>query len=503
MLRKNIFIHKFLLILLLLFLFILIFNSKVFASNYDTNTLPDNILDWISNCSAKFNEIYPRDDNYEGSEYLIFFRDGDINNPDTDFELHIVRLKNFKFVENYNGSFTRVNSHNYYYYEIVYNFGVEEINTKFSFINTGSNYCGELKSANILYSTLETAYFTVNTDENLFNTFNFSISLSTTEKTSEPIRAYSNYFSSENALKYSCLYSDDEGTTWKSMNTQTKTENENIQVRYYINILENGTYCFKCKNKETGKQKIITKTVTNIVFGSDYSDYVKGIPVPHITYKRVSNNFILRTQAFNSEDIKKYTCYYVKVTDDLDMSNINWQDMRLTTATNTILNQTEFYYSVDISVNSENASYLFVFYDNSNKKYGDICTFTADIQSMIEYSEKVSNDLNEKETRLNQLVNFFKERFGFLTYPFEFVSDILKRVLNINYSEPIIKIPELREPFYNYKILDVVEFNFNSLLENNIYLYLHNIYLIAVDFILIFCFIKFSFSVLMGVLSNE
>ena len=90
----------------------------------------------------------------------------------------------------------------------------------------------------------------------------------------------------------------------------------------------------------------------------------------------------------------------------------------------------------------------------------------------------------------------------FRIYCKKFLVDFFNRILNINYSEPIIYIPELREPFGNNKIFNGFEFNFNSLLTNNTFSYLYNIYLIAVDFVIIVLFIFLCKKVIEEVFGN-
>lgn len=344
----------------------------------------------------------------------------------------------------------------------------------------------------------------------------FEITVSTTEDTTSPIEAYSNWFSTDKIFNYECYISDvySEGISLSdlhfnkmSISTLTDTSTNTTKCRFFYRILENGTYIFKLINKETNEEKLATLTVTNILsINSSNGSDSNGIPIPHITYKRYGDKFSLRTQGLNKEDIQKYTCYYVKMTDDLDISNIStipWQKMGIGTFTNTQINETEYYYFLDVPTNSENCTYLFVFYDNTLNLYGNISTLTCDFTYMNDYADKVQESISVGNDKLDYLLQYFKQRFGFLTYPFEFISDFFKRILNINFTEPIIRIPELREPFYNYKIFNGVEFNFNSLLDNSFYLYLHNIYLVAVDFILIIGLIKVGFGLLMEVLSNE
>ena len=86
----------------------------------------------------------------------------------------------------------------------------------------------------------------------------------------------------------------------------------------------------------------------------------------------------------------------------------------------------------------------------------------------------------------DELMNWFSDRFGFLAYPLELILNILNRFLNINFSEPIISIPNIEEPTTGLKLISATNYNLNSLLDNEVLKNVHNIYLIIVDAIIIF-----------------
>lgn len=80
-----------------------------------------------------------------------------------------------------------------------------------------------------------------------------------------------------------------------------------------------------------------------------------------------------------------------------------------------------------------------------------------------------------------ELKDWFSERLGFLFYPFQLIIDILNKILNINFSEPIFNIPDLIEPFTGSKIMSATTFNLNSMIESGIFKTIHDIYLVCVD----------------------
>lgn len=89
-------------------------------------------------------------------------------------------------------------------------------------------------------------------------------------------------------------------------------------------------------------------------------------------------------------------------------------------------------------------------------------------------------------TYFEELKTWFSDRLGFLSYPLELILDILDRILNINFEEPVINIPDIYEPTTNEKLISARSYNFNSLLENNALKTVHNIYLILVDAVIVF-----------------
>lgn len=92
----------------------------------------------------------------------------------------------------------------------------------------------------------------------------------------------------------------------------------------------------------------------------------------------------------------------------------------------------------------------------------------------------------------NELYEWFCDRLGFLSYPLQLFINILNRILNINWSEPILNIPDIPEPFTGEKLVSATTLNFNSLLTNDILKNVHDIYLILVDVVIIFALVNLA-----------
>ena len=319
----------------------------------------------------------------------------------------------------------------------------------------------------------------------------FNITLSTTDTTNDPIFAYSNYFDLEDVYKYECYISED-GEEWDLMNYETfnDTINNVTKFRFNYKIFKNGQYHFKLLDKDTNKEKYVSIQITNILKNSSNSGYNQyGIPQPFCTYERAGDYFIIKTQNFTIEEMKKLDCLYC--TDSNFSSDFTtWNKMSMGSFTNTQLNQTEYFFFFTVPRDSEDCIFYFIFYDNSQQKYGWPSSMNCNFAAMNEYCDSVSPVEKEKKSKFNELLDFFKDRFGFLVYPFEFIFNILNRFLNIPLKEPIFNIPDIYEPFSNTKIIKAQTFNLNSILTNNTFKTIHNYYLLFVDAFIIICIIN-------------
>lgn len=106
------------------------------------------------------------------------------------------------------------------------------------------------------------------------------------------------------------------------------------------------------------------------------------------------------------------------------------------------------------------------------------------------------------DTYFSDLKNWFSDRLGFLWTPFDIIIEILNKILNINFSEPIFHIPEINEPFSGSKLICEYDYNLNDLLDNEVFKNIHNIYFISVDAVIIFALINLARRKIEEVFSN-
>lgn len=92
----------------------------------------------------------------------------------------------------------------------------------------------------------------------------------------------------------------------------------------------------------------------------------------------------------------------------------------------------------------------------------------------------------------NSLFDWFCDRLGFISYPFELIVDILNKILGINFNEPAFDIPDIYEPATGELLIHSTHFSFNDLLNNSILKNVHEIYLILVDAVIVFALVNLA-----------
>lgn len=279
--------------------------------------------------------------------------------------------------------------------------------------------------------------------------------------------------------------------------TEYNDELTSYRSRYEYQVFSNGIYELRITHKETKKVFEKTFIVDNYIFNNPYGDDIyynnynedgKFDPTPVLFLDYIDTTTVrIRTQPFTFNELLYLECYVSSDNEKYERNNNIYNftiDLRKDNYTymsddkRTSLDTYYFYYDVKVD-----GTYYFKFYNIELKKY-TIGSIDVNIQKFL------TDNIDNIEKYPDRFVIWGEKHFGVLIYPFRFIINIFGKINNIAYSQPILHIQELHDPFFDYKILDAIDFNFNSILTNNVVKTIYNIYLISVDFILIMLFVS-------------
>jgi len=338
----------------------------------------------------------------------------------------------------------------------------------------------------------------------------------------KPPTVYSNWIDKEildkcNLIDFSISF--DNGETFSSVYINCEEEHTvegKTYIRFYYKLFANDTYVLKLRIfDENYNAYEVEKTFTI----NSYEEIVDingtdSVPAtPFITAYADSDIIRFSTQTFKERvtldimgevDTLRYKAFYI---DDeaYQLFGDNYEDWILMDVGykeyDKVIEGYPYYFKTEFSFdNLENGDkFYFIFYDN---KLGCFSPVTTYILESKEDLYTISQNITFNNDKFQRIYDFFNDHFGFLTYPFEFIINLLNLILNINFEEPILHFPQIINPINDEVIFNGFDFNFNSILEYKGIAYFYNIYLIAVDFILVVAFVIGCKNTLEGVLGN-
>ena len=249
----------------------------------------------------------------------------------------------------------------------------------------------------------------------------------------------------------------------------------------------------------------------------DYLDdnYVPK-PIIFLDYNSETESFIIKTQSFILDKALNMYCYYTDDSSNDDFTTWNKMELDFTkddyfeytdsglkkvkdTFDLTTFKQAFYYFEIPLST-AVDKDYKIMFYNFWSNKGSEVVTYEFKYNSALDY---VQDELQVKlglGTKINTAFRFFKDRFGFLYTPIDFIINILTRISNIQYKEPIIHFPRLVIPDTDYVICEGFEYNFNDTLEIPVINTLHEYLLIGVDFFFATTLLGLSYKTLKEVL---
>ena len=438
----------------------------------------------------------PEIDVPEGYFYLIF----DISGTGKDVWYSMYAFP-FEYVPGKVNSMPDGSSFEYYSFTIKNGIlNSSKVNNVFSFSSDGN-----LK---VFYSN----YDVINAKGELLNKANAPISdfvlnlevVPLEPTTVLPVVVHTQLLTFEASSKYKLQYSLDKNK-WIDCSERSLTSYETgelIGIQYYLNVYRNGIYYFKFIDRQTGEEIEEEVKIDNIVYTQDnVNNYIDGIfkPTPFLNYEYISDTeILLTTQKFTLEELGQLECSYYKYVEG-SSEEYSSEDVKVRAFTNEQTGETkyQFYFSINNETGDGDGSYFVRFFIRDLEEY-TYASASVLFDEIVEHHKQTTF----ANLQFQRFVDFFKERFGFLSYPFELIVDVLHRINRIQFVESKINIPDIYEPVTNQKIVSATNFNFNDLLEEDSLKNVHDIYLIVVDAILIFGVAMFAKTKIFMVLSK-
>lgn len=361
----------------------------------------------------------------------------------------------------------------------------------------GGFFSGSIKSSQIIYLDYDIFDAEGNVVFSKTEDIKIELNLSVTPDTDTknvPVKISTDFYStkifSDILVQYSTNQNDWTTCSWGYYNDGSQSK-----FNFYLDVYKNGTYYFRLWNAADNTYIYKTVVISNIVYSpDDVNNYVNGVfdPTPFLTYEYINDNKInIITQKFFIDQIIDLQCFYAK---DISKEDYNdkekWTKVEARTMIDQLTQRDVYQFCFEVDNNSFNADgiYTVCFYNVFLDKY----TYS---EIVINFDEILKVD----GSMIWRYVHFFKERFGFLIYPFDLTINTLKRIASIDYGEPKFNIPDIYEPTTNKKLISAVTFNFNDYLENNTFKTVHNIYLIIVDAAIIFGLLNLAWKKISGV----
>lgn len=98
------------------------------------------------------------------------------------------------------------------------------------------------------------------------------------------------------------------------------------------------------------------------------------------------------------------------------------------------------------------------------------------------------------DTFISSLSSTFDNHFSILSYPFSILGQFITRATNASGQEPIFSWPNIYEPFSNKILISAGAYNLRSILQNQVFSSIYDIYMIVVKGFLSFKFIAFLYN---------
>lgn len=103
---------------------------------------------------------------------------------------------------------------------------------------------------------------------------------------------------------------------------------------------------------------------------------------------------------------------------------------------------------------------------------------------------------------IDDFTTAFKNKLGFLTYPFDLFADVINRFSNLSDSSGIIHIPEVKVPNFDFVIIEDQDFSLKDLYDYENIRVIHTIYLSFIDIMLIISLVNLALKQFNDIVGN-
>lgn len=297
------------------------------------------------------------------------------------------------------------------------------------------------------------------------------------------------------------------GAEFNEENDKVDMDVEKVRWRVGLKIIDYGTYYFVhylplSDNKDYEIVKfVITEdgeayTETRNKNSSSWSNKQNITEISTIRENITSFNMYVIYDSYSAIIYSNYFRYDDRYTYTVSISydNLNYSDDMLIDMYGHIPDEKAGYYRFYKEV-TENRTYYFrlrVFDPETGGSLIDTKYTTVVVNGNF-YLGGTVDDVNSY--RKSSIYKLLKNKLGILFYPIDITFEFFERLSKVEFGEPSISVPTIREYFTGAVIINGFTFNLNSVLQNDTINQVYNIYLMFVDFIIYILIFGFLYKV--------
>lgn len=297
------------------------------------------------------------------------------------------------------------------------------------------------------------------------------------------------------------------GAEFNEENDKVDMDVEKVRWRVGLKIIDYGIYYFVhylplSDNKDYEIVKfVITEdgeayTETRNKNSSSWSNKQNITEIATIRENITSFNMYVIYDSYSAIIYSNYFRYDDRYTYTVSISydNLNYSEDMLIDIYEHIPDEKAGYYRFYKEV-TENRTYYFrlrVFDPETGGSLIDTKYTTVVVNGNF-YLGGTVDDVNSY--RKSSIYKLLKNKLGILFYPIDITFEFFERLSKVEFGEPSIAVPTIREYFTGAVIINGFTFNLNSVLQNDTINQVYNIYLMFVDFIIYILIFGFLYKV--------